>query len=106
MKHFTMWKKRIALNTIATELVDRRVYEKFWTKWRHQLIRKRVSQMMMKHEEKKQLSEVFMAWYQLTLVNRRLLKEWQIYKTKKSVQVVDAEVQRILIQVQSKKRKL
>ena len=27
--------------------------------------------------------QVFMAWYQLTLVNRRLLKEWQIYKTKK-----------------------
>ena len=38
--------------------VDRRVYEKFWTKWRHQLIRKRVSELMMKHEEKKQLSEV------------------------------------------------
>jgi len=82
-KHFIMWKKRIDLNSIATEMVDRRVYEKFWTKWRHQLIRKRVSQMMLKHEQKKQLSEVFMAWYQLTLVRRRLLKEWRKYKTKK-----------------------
>lgn len=82
-KHFMMWKKRIDLNSIATEMVDHRVFEKFWTKWRHQLIRKRVSEMMMKHEDKKQLSEVFMAWYQLTLVRRRLLKGWQMYKTKK-----------------------
>lgn len=82
-RHFIMWKKRIDLNSIATEMVDRRVYEKFWTKWRHQLIRKRVSQMMLKHEQKKQLSEVFMAWYQLTLVRRRLLNEWRKYKTKK-----------------------
>lgn len=82
-KHFIMWKKRISLNNIATQMVDRRVYEKFWTKWRHQLIRKRVSEMMMKHEEKKRLSEVFMAWYQFTLVSRRLLKGWQMYKTKK-----------------------
>ncbi|PFX20450.1 Cyclin-dependent kinase 11B [Stylophora pistillata] len=57
-KHFMMWKKRIDLNSIATEMVDHRVFEKFWTKWRHQLIRKRVSEMMMKHEDKKQLSEI------------------------------------------------
>ncbi|KAJ7393429.1 hypothetical protein OS493_006403 [Desmophyllum pertusum] len=82
-KHFIMWKKRIDLKSIASEMVDRRVYEKFWTKWRHQLIRKRVSELMVKHEEKKQLSEVFMAWYQLTLVRRRLLKAWKMYKTNK-----------------------
>lgn len=82
-KYFNIWKKRISLKTIATEMVDRRVYEKFWAKWRHQLIRKRVSEMMMKHEEKKRLSEAFMAWNQFTLVSRRLLKGWQIYKTKK-----------------------
>ena len=55
---FEKCSKVIYCGNLFSVEVDRRVYEKFWTKWRHQLIRKRVSQMMMKHEEKKQLSEV------------------------------------------------
>ena len=34
------------------------MYDKYWGQWRRQLIRKRVSELMQKHEEKKLLSEV------------------------------------------------
>ena len=38
--------------------VDRRLFDKYWNLWRRQIIRKRVSELMQKHEEKKLLSEV------------------------------------------------
>ncbi|XP_031551995.1 uncharacterized protein LOC116289246 [Actinia tenebrosa] len=77
-KHFHLWKKKQRLKTIASELGDRQLYSKYWGKWRNQLVRKRVSELMMKHEEKKLLSEVFGAWYKLTMIRRRLLMEWNI----------------------------
>lgn len=73
--------RSIYLGYLFSVQVDRRVYEKFWTKWRHQLIRKRVSEMMMKHEEKKQLSEVtplvLFIFSILTKLHRAFLWFWR-----------------------------
>ncbi|EDO41498.1 predicted protein [Nematostella vectensis] len=81
--HFDMWKKKSNLKAIASELGDHRLYHKYWSKWRHQLVRKRVSELMMKHEEKKLLSEVFGSWLRLTTIRRRLLHEWNLAQVEK-----------------------
>jgi len=79
-EYFGVWKCQSLGGARAEKMYQQKLIEHAWKRWRKYKIKKDVMTAMVFHDNRKQLSEVFSAWYNYVYIQCQAIKDFQNIK--------------------------
>ncbi|XP_046850434.1 uncharacterized protein LOC124443929 [Xenia sp. Carnegie-2017] len=83
MKCFKIWQTKWILSRKADNQLQQILRSKYWKRWRHNFVKKRVSSAMVYLDNQTVLSKAFTSWYACTSASKALSKEIIILRSRR-----------------------